>query len=302
MRYNPDYLSLMDACVVGEKLVFITQKFAGHFDMYSSEDTVNWITHPRFQMGMVGRPALFSSGNDLYLMYPSLLMPSIGNRVDMIRSSDGGFSWTWINSPYWGEGNIFDVAGVVFDGKIYVSWREILGKWEPTGKVSGVVNWKAPVDAFHDPDVPEGAVTQRVWMGYSDDGGQTWEHRVCKPEYYPNGSGIPPSGLQPGKQEPFVVEVLDIPKPYYSNSLHLAAFADTLAVVQEVRKGDNSEEAWVAFSRDSGKTWSEKAVYSNGALSEPAIAFAPDGTLMLAGSSRTADKASPWIVHSRIRD
>jgi len=298
MRYNPDYLQLMSVCVLGDRLVFVTQQFAGHADMYSSEDTINWTVHPRFRMGIIGRPSLFSSGNDLYMIYPSGI-PDCGYRVDIIRSSDGGFSWTWLNSPYWGDGHIYDVAGVVIGGKIYVAWREILGKWIPTGEVSGEVHWRRHVTAVEDEDVQEGELTQRVWMGKSDDGGQTWDHRVWKPQEYPGNSGLTIFPL-PEKPEPQLIEVLDISKPFYSNSLKLASFNDVMALAQEVRKADCAIDVWVALSNDGGKTWPEKAIYSDNALSEPAIAFAPDGTLVLAGSSRTGSKARPWVVHSRV--
>lgn len=106
----------------------------------------------------------------------------------------------------------------------------------------------------------------------------------------------------PEKPEPIVVEALDTAKPRVSNSIRMAAFGDTLAIAQEVQTSYDDSEAWVALSRDGGKTWRSKAVYSAGALREPAIAFAPDGTLAMAGSSRTKDKARPWLVCSSITD
>ena len=102
MRYDPDYLQLMRACVAGDRLFFLTQKFAGQMDLYSSEDTLNWTTHPRFSMGMTSRGSVFSSGDDLYLTYPSVLSAfGLGNRVDLIRSMDGGLAWSWLSSPFW---------------------------------------------------------------------------------------------------------------------------------------------------------------------------------------------------------
>ncbi|MCE5322736.1 sigma-70 family RNA polymerase sigma factor [bacterium] len=298
MRYNPDYLQLMSACVAGDKLFFVTQQFAGHADLYSSEDTINWSLHPRLRMGMIGRPSLFSSGSDLYMVYPSAV-PYCGYRVDMIRSSDCGFSWRWLNSPYRGDGQIHDVAGLASGGRIYVAWREVLGKWVPTGEVSGAVHWQEHITAVQDSEVPEGALTQRVWTGQSSDGGQTWNHRVWKPQEYPDNSGLTIYPL-PEKPEPLLVKALDIAKPYYSNSLQFASFGKVMALAQEVRRDDAAVEVWVTFSRDSGKTWLQKAVYSKGALGEPAIAFDPTGTLMLAGSSRTNKEAHPWVVQSRI--
>jgi hypothetical protein len=299
MRYHPDYLSLMNACVVGDRLVFLTQQFAGHMDIYSSSDTVNWTIHPRLRMGMVSRTSIFSSGSEMFVVYPSLFTDSgRGNRVDLLRSSDGGFSWTWLNSPYWGSGPIYDAAGAVVDGRVYVAWREILGKWVPTGEVSGVVHWMKLVDVVEDPDVLTGSVTQRVHLNWSDDGGQTWARKVWHPQEFPADSGLTIYPL-PDKPEPVVVEQLDVAKPYISNSLRISASGDTLAIAQEMHTDYSDSQVWVGLSRDGGLSWPEKAVYKPGALVDAAIAYGPDGTLMLAGSSRTDDEAHPWVVHSR---
>jgi Neuraminidase (sialidase) len=150
-----------------------------------------------------------------------------------------------------------------------------------------------------DEGVPDGAVTQGVLAGWSDDGGQTWSHRVWDPDEFPNNSGLTIHPL-PDKPEPCLVEVLDVAKPRVSNSLQIAVHEDTLAIAQEVQTDYYNSEVWLAISRDGGQTWPEKAVYSPGALREPAIAFAADGSLLIAGSSRTGDEARPWVVHSRI--
>lgn len=75
-----------------------------------------------------------------------------------------------------------------------------------------------------------------------------------------------------------------------------------LAIIQDVRDdlAAGTGAVWLATSRDGGKTWLQKAVYSDGGLCDVAIALAPDGSLLLAGSSRTGGEARPWVVHSRI--
>jgi len=55
MRTYSEGLCLMNCCVVGDKLAFLTHQFAGHMDLYTSEDTVKWTAHPRFRTGMNGR-------------------------------------------------------------------------------------------------------------------------------------------------------------------------------------------------------------------------------------------------------
>ena len=301
MRYNPDYLQLMNACVAGGKLFFLTQQFNGHMDLYSSEDTVNWTTHPRFRMGMTSRGSLFSSGNDLYMIYPSLLWDfGLGNRVELIRSSDGGFSWTWLNSPIWGSGNIVDATGVMVGDKLYVVWREGLAKWTDTRNPEFPhVPGMSHLSAVDDPDVPESAVAQRVYINWSDDGGQTWKYRVWHPMEYPDNFEQRVD-KRPDWPDPPVIEPLDVPKNRLSGIVKLAAYGDSLAIVETVGAEGLNGEVWLAISRDRGMTWSEKATYTAGALIDPAIAFASDGTLLLAGSSRTGDEARPWVVHSHI--
>ena len=301
MRLNPDYLQLMNACVVGGRLFFLTQQFSGHMDLYSSEDTVNWTTHPRFRMGMTSRGSLFSSGQDLYLIYPSLFIDyGLGNRVDLIRSSDGGVSWTWLNSPVWGSGHIWDAVGAVIGKRLYVVWRETLGKTlDERDPALPHVPRLSRVSAVDDPDVPDTAVAQRMYINWSDDGGQTWACRVWEPMEYPDNFEQRVERT-PDWPSPPVIEQLDVPKNRLSGSMKIANHRNTLAIVETVRQENYEGEVWLSISRDGGETWSEKAIYTAGSLCDAAIAFAPDGSLLIAGSSRTDNETRPWVVRSRI--
>ena len=291
MRNYSEGLCLMNSCVLDGKLAFLTHQFAGHMDLYTSEDTAKWTAHPRFRMGC-SRGSLFSSGSDLFLTYPSEFLGALGGyRVDLLRSSDGGFAWQWLNSPYWADGEVYDCTGVAVGSRIYMAWRENTGKWITT-PVAGQAHpdWEHSV-AMHDPNVREGELVQRVYLTWSEDGGQTWAYSVGRHQWVPKSDA----------PDPIVVDSMDIAKPYCSRSrLEMASFGDILVLAQSVGTEDDNAEVWVVFSRDSGKTWSEKAVYSSGALRDVAIAFGPDGTLMLAGSSRTGNEARPWVVSSHI--
>ncbi len=115
-----------------------------------------------------------------------------------------------------------------------------------------------------------------VRVCWSDDAGRTW----CEPV---------PVGLLSTKRGSFELQVMPI-------------LDDGLAIIQDVREdiAAGAGETWLALSRDAGRTWTEKAVYSTGGLVDPAIALTSDGSLLLAGSSRTGDQARPWVVHSRV--
>jgi len=129
--------------------------------------------------------------------------------------------------------------------------------------------------AWREFEGPQGARIGRLCLSSSHDGGKSWSD---------------PKTVQPltsGKRASF--------------SLELTSTGDTLVIVQEVCDvGDNAGEVWLAFSQDGGETWPGKAVYAAGSLLDPAIAFGPDGSLVMAGSSRTGDESRPWVVHSRI--
>ncbi len=292
MRNYSEGLCLMNCCVFGDKLAFLTHQFAGHMDLYTSDDAVTWTAHPRFRMGMVGRGSLFSSGSDLYLTYCTIFLAALGGyRVELLRSTDGGSTWQWLNSPYWAEGEVHDCAGIVVEGRIYIAWRENTGKWTTT-PVPGrsFPNWEHFM-AMHDPSVPDGALVQRVCLTWSDNGGETWAHSVGKHQWVPKSE----------RPDPVVVEPLDVVKPFASSGrLNLVARGSTMVAAHSVGTQDDNSDVQIAFSRDGGATWPEKAVYSSVLLRDVAAVSGPDGALLLAGSSRTGSEARPWVVHSRI--
>jgi RNA polymerase sigma factor (sigma-70 family) len=120
--------------------------------------------------------------------------------------------------------------------------------------------------------------THDVYICRSEDAGNTWA-------------------------KPVLIPALSTPK----GSLMLAiceAANGNLVVGQDVREGDDGiggSKIWLAQSADRGQTWSGRAVYKPGALIDPALAFAPDGTLILAGSTRQESTTQPWVVHSRLQ-
>jgi RNA polymerase sigma-70 factor, ECF subfamily len=292
MRNYSEGLCLMNGCVFGDRVAFLTHQFAGHMDLYTSEDTVRWTMHPRFRMGMTSRGSLFSSGSDLFLTYPSIFLGALGGyRVELLRSSDGGFNWQWLNSPFWADGEVHDCTGVVVGNRIYVAWRENMGRWTTTPVPDRAYpNWEHSV-AMHNPDVFDGERVQQVSLTWSDDGGQTWAHSVGRNHWVPKSK----------HPDPVTVGPLDVTKPYCSRGrLNMAAFGSLLVITQSVGTEDDNAEVQVAFSRDGGQNWLEKAIYSPGMLRDVAAEFGPNGSLMIAGSSRTGNEARPWVVHSQV--
>jgi len=130
--------------------------------------------------------------------------------------------------------------------------------------------------AWRGHDRTPNAPSQQVSLIWSDDGGLSWS-------------------------SPDIVQPLTI-EQRASWTLCLASAAGMLAIAQEVweEPGSGASEVWVAFSQDRGRTWHEKAVYNTANLLDPAIAFAPDGTLVLAGSARRAHGSHPCFIRSGI--
>lgn len=238
-------------CVFRDRLYLHTYRHGDGIDLYSSDDLVNWTAHPRLCIPAAGRSDLFADDNSLYVTYPSWIQYEDvqGDRVDIMRSTDGGNTWRWLRSPAWPMKGITDAAGLAYNGCIYIAWRD------------------------HDPGSNR---PLDVHMIRSDDGGYSWN-------------------------DPVTIESFTLTQKA-SWALRISASNDTLVIAQEVwdDPGSGNSEIWMSFSHDEGKTWSDKASYSHGNLLDPAIAFAPDGTLVIAGSSRIGDESRPWVVHSHI--
>lgn len=251
----PDAASfhLKQSCVHNGRLYLQTYQHNNGIDLYSTADLATWTAHPRLRVGSAGRAGLFSSQDGLFVAYPAWVSVEgvHGDRVDLIKSADGGESWRWLNSPAWPKLGVTDAAGLVVRERIYAAWREF--------------------------EEAAGAKVGRVQLSWSDDGGQSWS-------------------------EPLTVAPLTLPPSYGSLSLQLASVNDKLAIIQEVPGTDINApgEVWLAFSEDHGLTWPEKAVYSAGLLLDPAVAFTPQGSLLIAGSARSGDGSQPWLIHSRI--
>ena len=117
--------------------------------------------------------------------------------------------------------------------------------------------------------------TYDVYVNWSEDDGATWSAPVkvdplCASK---GGTSTPTASLSPD---------------------------DRLVVAHDVRDEHGNGEVRMAMSADLGKTWPERATCPVGSLENLTIAFAPDGTLLLAGSSPHDSKTRPVVVRSRL--
>jgi|GEM_PF-3065884 len=116
--------------------------------------------------------------------------------------------------------------------------------------------------------------THEVYLCWSEDAGERWS-------------------------EPVKVEPLSTPKG--SLMLALAMSPDGRLVIAQDACDDKGSEIQLAISTDRGKTWPQKAVCPTGFPIDPALAFTPDGALLLAGSSRVDGETQPWVIYSRLQ-
>lgn len=252
---------LNHSCVHQGRVYLITYMHNSGTDLYSSDDLMNWVAHPRMRLWGAGRGDVFSAGESLIVTHPAWVAarPYCGDRVDLLKSKDGGNSWQWLTPVSWPMAVITDTAGLTVGDRIYIAWRETREtewrNWSEPGKDSG----------------------SELHISWSDDGGTSWS-------------------------EPVNVELLSINKGQ-SWTLQLISTGKELVLCQEVwdDPGTGQSEVWLAFSKDGGKTWNEKAVCTEGSLLDPAIAASPDGSLILVGSSFSDNESRPWIVHSHIK-
>ena len=99
---------------------------------------------------------------------------------------------------------------------------------------------------------------------------------------------------------PIKIEALSTPKEGTSTFMAALSPEGRLVAGQSVRDDHGRGELRLAISADRGQTWPERAVIPVGALEKVAFAFAPDGTLLLAGSSSEDTSTRPVVVHSRL--
>lgn len=192
-------------------------------DIYSSADLIDWMAHPRVRIPRMGRAGVFSGNGELFISYPAWISPgsSQSDRIDMIKSSDGGNTWQWLTSPCWPELGITDSAGLMVGDRLYVIWRghalqSLAGEnnvyicWSDDGGLS----WSKPVlvEPLLIPS-PFGSLslqlimankklvivqevcnedqfsTGEVWFAMSADGGKTWTEKAT----YSSGGLLDPA-------------------------------------------------------------------------------------------------------------
>ena len=117
--------------------------------------------------------------------------------------------------------------------------------------------------------------TNDVHVDWSDDAGATW----C---------------------EPVKIEALSTTEGSFMIAPSFGPNGSFVVAQDECREDGTGRRIMLAVSHDGGKTWSQHAEYTAGGLVDPAVAFTPDGTLVLAASSRTKDGARSWVIHTRI--
>jgi len=251
---------LTHSCIHKGRVYLSTYMHNSGTDLYSSDDLVNWVAHPRLRLWAAGRGDIFSAGENLIVTHPAWVAARscVGDRVDLLKSADGGNYWQWMTPAAWPMAILTDTAGTTVGDRIYIAWREC-GETEFRG--------------WSDPGVQG---TLEVHISWSDDDGASWS-------------------------EPVNVEPAALHNKLYSYRLQLVAAGKDLILCQEAGNADEWRkcEIWLTFSSDGGKTWSEKAVYRDGSLRDPAIAAAGDGTFILAGSSYSDDGSRTWVIHSR---
>lgn len=144
------------------RLYLHTYRHENGIDLYSSADMERWTAHPRLCLPGTGRSALFGDERYLYVTYPSWIENAQvqGDRVDVMRSADGGNTWLWLKSPVWPQQGITDAAGLVVGGRFYLAWRG------------------------HDRNtaIPNDQLPQHVSLIWSEDNGLSWSTpRVVQP-------------------------------------------------------------------------------------------------------------------------
>lgn len=213
-------------------------------------------------LGDVGRPNIFSDEVYLYIAYPHWLSADWVGDTVQLLQSKDGTSWRWLSPPCPMRGHNTQSSAGVACGDRIYV---VWREWEEVSKVP--------------PYVPK-----VVKVNWSDDRGVNWS-------------------------KPVTIESLVIPEKLKNAfMLSMAVAPDgTLGVAQSVWLIDDN--GWVrdavvhvATSQDDGVTWPDVAQYKTGSLYDPAIAFAPNGKLLLAGSSGSEGGTQPWVVHSQLAE
>jgi RNA polymerase sigma factor (sigma-70 family) len=113
-------------------------------------------------------------------------------------------------------------------------------------------------------------------VSWSDDAGETWS--------------------PPGQ-----IEALSTPKEWTSPGAAAVSPDGRLVVGSSARDAQGNGELRLAVSSDRGETWLERAVFPVEGLDEVTFAFAPDGTLLLAGNSSEGAESRPVVLHTRLQ-
>jgi len=211
-------------------------------------------------VGDVGRPNIFSDEEHLYIAYPHWCGTEWSWDSIQLLQSSDGQSWLWLTPPC----------------PMRINNTQSSAGISHDGRI--YVVWREWEDASESKPHPP----KIVKITWSENSGISWAKPVA----------IEPLTISEKLRNAYMLSIAASP----DSGIHVAHsvwLVDDNGWVRDAAVN-------VATSRDNGFTWPDVAKYTTGSLYDPAIAFSPDGKLLLAGSSGSEEGTQPWVVHSRL--